>query len=181
MKLVSYRLGDITIRHSVVRLLGHEGISRQELLGFLQNEKALEFERAAAALSADRCCLYIENFKARRISINSEHFLITLIAVFPHNFVARNYLAAGYTQYLQGLRDLLIRNVAKSIPPFEGAKIIMDYFLRHKILTDNAINIYILIYNLLICHSSYFLILEETDIIDGTLMRSFLRAVEQYA
>ena len=59
MKLVPYRPGDIAIRHSIVRLLGHDEISKNDLFMFLQNEKILDFERAAVALSADRCCLYI--------------------------------------------------------------------------------------------------------------------------
>ena len=181
MKLVSYRPGDITIRHSIVRLLGHNEISKKDVHTFLQNEKLLDYDRASVVLSADRCCLYIENFKSKRISINSEHFLITLIAVFPHDFVARSYLTNGYTQHLPGLRDLLIRNNAKSIPPFEGAKIIIDYFIKHQMITENAVSIYILLYNLLICHSNYFLVLEDTDNIDSTLMRSFLGAMEQYA
>jgi len=181
MKLIPYRTGDITIRHSIVRLLGHDEISRAMIHSFLQDERDLNSTKSKAILSADRCCLYIENFKQRRIALNSEHFIIALIAVFPHNFVARNYLASGYTQYLPGLRDLLIRNIAKSVPPFEGAKIIIDYFIRHKMLTDNAVNIFILIYNLLICHSGYFLVLEDTDNIDGTLMHTFLGVIEQRA
>ena len=181
MRLISYRAGDITIRHSIVRLLGHDEIHKNDLFAFYQGEKYFNIEQSMPALSADRCCLYIENFKNKKISINSEHFLITLIAVFPHNFVARNYLSTGYTQHLAGLRELLVRNVAKSIPPFEGAKIIIDYFIKNKLLTENAINIYILLYNLLICHSNYFLVMEDTDAIDGTLMRSFLGAMDKYA
>jgi len=181
MKLITYRPGDITIRYSNVRLLGHEEISKPDLFSFYQGEKMFDIDRSKPALSADRCCLYIEEFRKKKIAINSEHFLITLIAVFPHNFVARNYLASGYTQYLNGLRELLVRNIAKSVPIFEGAKIIIDYFIKNNMLTDNSVNIYILLYNFLICHSNYFLALEDTDNIDHTLMRSFQGAMNHYA
>jgi hypothetical protein len=169
------------VRYSLVRLLGHEEISRNDLMAFLQKEKAFDCDRAAAALSADRCCLYIENFREKKIALNSEHFLITLIAIFPHNFVARNYLSSGYHQHLTGLRDLLVRNIAKSIPPFEAAKLVIDYFLKNNMLTDNAVNIYILLYNLMICHTNYFLILEDTDVIDSSLMRAFQGAINRHA
>jgi len=181
MRLVNYRYGDIVIRHSVVRLLGHDEVSKKELHEFLQNERPLKYDKVVAAVSADRCCLYIENFRSKKIAINSEHFLITLIAVFPHNFVARNYLAPSYMQHLAGMRDILLRNIAKSIPPFEGAKYVIDYIIEHRMLTESAVNIYILIYNLLICHTGYFLILDDTDSIDGTLMRGFLGAMEKHA
>ena len=181
MELITYGLGDISIRHSMIRLFGYGNISKQDIFLFLQNEKTLNFDQASAVLSADRCCLYIEGFKAKRILLNSEHFLITLIAVAPHNFVERNYLCSGYAQHLQGLRDLLQRNVAKSIPVFEGAKIIIDYFHKHQILEEDSVNLYILLYNLLICHSNYFLVLEDTDSVDGMLFNSFMGVTRHYA
>ena len=148
---------------------------------FLQKEKNFDVDRAIAALSADRCCLYIEHFKTNKIALDSEHFLIALIAVFPHNFVVRDYLADGYSRHLKGLKELLVRNVAKSVPPFTGAKMVIDYFIKHGMIIGHATNIYILIYNLMICHLNYFLVLEDTDSIDRTLMISFKGVVDHHA
>lgn len=179
MKLISYKVGDVAIRHSVVRLLGHEEISKGEIMSYLQDGTTLNFTKGKAILSSDRACLYIEEFKHNRVSLVSEHFLITLIAVFPHNFVSKNYLRQGYAVHLPGLRELLIRNTAKSVPVFEAAGLVIDYFIRHNMITEDSVNIYILLYNLLICHSNYFMVLEDTDTVDSALMTYFLGAMKR--
>lgn len=181
MKLIKFTKDNMYLRHSLVRLAPCAHISVKLIYDYLKGGVKL-FEPDARIISqADRCIKYIECVKLYKMPINTEDIIISLATYYPYNFLEETFLRADFPKELDALHKILLDNIEKDYSIFTAAKKVMDYITYSRLVKQNTLSVLFLLSNLMIVHSGYVMILEDTDSVDPGLLLEMSVLIDDHA
>lgn len=181
MRIIPFTVGNMHIRHSVVRLSGENNMSIKTINDFLLGETRLTRKDSAVILQADRCVKFIEGIRKYKMPIDSEDYIITLVTFYPHDMMEESSLRAEFPKEMKELNRILKDNLERNLPVFTAAKNVLDFVTYSRLVKANTLPVVFLLANLMIVHSQHLLVLEDTDSVDPGLLLAIQMEVEKNA